>query len=564
MDQNEVSYTLGTGQEHRLAGDFNIHTGENAAFRINAMAHDADNYGARQKKLGIAPTYRWGIGTRDEFSVGLYHLEINGRPLYNHPWANANGRIVPVLPARNYYGLASDHLDTSATYATVSHVHRFDHQGELKTQLRHGRYERDLWASAIRFGTATPVTDRDQVNGATVLIRSPKARIGLSDTTQLSSDYSGKFNFGGTQHHLLAGVDFYQEDARRANNFTGIPPNSPAGTTDRPPTTVGTPNDGASIPDTRGAPPFDRFDARNIGVYAQDTWSITPTIKLVGGLRLDRFRASYDRNDGTTGDRSDSLWSPRVGALYQPNAFASYYVSFGTSYNTSGDTYQFAPNGPTGRAINTAPEKSRNFEVGGKWELFENRASLGVAAFYSEKFNERNTDPDTAATQELLSGKRHAAGMEFNLAGRFNPKWEVFFNHTWIPEARIDESNVPAMNCTPARVCTANNAQQKGDRPGLTPKHSGSLWTTYRVTPKLRVGGGLNYRGEQNPDGARHLTAASFVTGDVMAEYTVNDMWSLKLNVTNVTNKLYADSLYRGFYAPGAPRAVQLTAKAMF
>jgi outer membrane receptor for monomeric catechols len=95
-----------------------------------------------------------------------------------------------------------------------------------------------------------------------------------------------------------------------------------------------------------------------------------------------------------------------------------------------------------------------------------------VAAFYSEKYNERNTDPDTAAAQELLSGKRHAAGMEFNLAGRITPKWEVFFNHTWIPDAKIDQSNV-------VHAANGGGAQVQGDRPGLTPKHSGSVWSTY-------------------------------------------------------------------------------------
>ena len=39
-----------------------------------------------------------------------------------------------------------------------------------------------------------------------------------------------------------------------------------------------------------------------------------------------------------------------------------------------------------------------------------------------------------------------------------------------------------------------------------------------------------------------------------MAEYTFNERWSAKLNISNLTDKLYADALYRGFYAPGAPR----------
>ena len=82
--------------------------------------------------------------------------------------------------------------------------------------------------------------------------------------------------------------------------------------------------------------------------------------------------------------------------IFQPDELTSYYVSYGTSYNTSGDTYQFGnPGATTARTANTDPEKSRNIEVGGKFELFERRALLGVAAFYSQKYNERNTDPDT-------------------------------------------------------------------------------------------------------------------------------------------------------------------------
>lgn len=550
VNQHEIDYTLGTGKMNRLTGDFNFITGENAALRVNAMVHDADNWGASQRKKGIAPTYRWGIGTRDEFSVGLFHLDIDGRPNYNHPWIlSSDGTILPKLPAKNYYGLGNDHLDTNATYGTLSHVHRFDHEGQLKTTLRHGRYERDLLASAIGF--VSPTTEAT-LNDNTALRRTPKARIGVSDLTQLASDYSGTFEWGGRRHELLAGIDLYREEAERNNSAT-------AGLTPAPNTRVGSPNDGAVRPDTRATVPMNTFDAQDIGLYAQDTVSLSPTVKLVGGLRFDRFSADYRTAAGVeTSARTENLWSPRVGLLYQPSALESYYVSFGTSYNTSGDTYQFTPTPPANaRAANTPAEKSRNFEIGGKWELFERKALLGIAAFYSEKYNERNTDPDTAAQQELLSGKRHATGMEFNLAGRFTPAWEVFFNHTWIPSAKIDESNQPL-------GANGGGAQVEGDRPGLTPKHSGSLWTTYRVLPQVRLGFGLNYRSKQNPEGNRAVTADSFVTADAMAEYTFNERWSAKLNVTNLTDELYADGLYRGFYMPGAPRRVELTVKTMF
>lgn len=551
IDQHEVSYTLGTGQEHRITGDFNLKTGEDAALRLNAMVHNADKYGARQNKRGIAPTFAWGIGTRDEFSVSLYALDVKGRPNYNHPWISDNGKIVPTLPARNYYGLNSDHLNTSSQYLTLGHIHRFGDGGELQTRLRHGTYERDLLASTIGFATPRP-TALDQINDSTALTRGSKGRIGESTLTQLQSDYTNAFVWGGKKHDIITGIDFYNDDALRNSSY--------ANPTARPGTTVGTPNNGDSVADGRAPVAFNTFKAQNLGLYLQDTLSLNSTVKLIGGLRYDQFKASYRSATGAlTNEQSEGLWSPRIGALYQPNELSSYYVSYGTSYNTSGDTYQFGINlnDNTGRTARTPPEKSRNIEIGAKFELFEKRALLGVSAFYSEKFNERNTDPDVAAAQELLSGARHAAGMEFNLAGRFTTKWEIFVNHTWIPSAKIDKSNV-ALNAA------GTGAQVQGDRPALTPRHSGSVWSTYALMPKLRVGAGLTYRSSQNPEGARHMTAAGFATVDAMAEYSFDDKTSLKLSVTNLADKLYADTLYRGFYGPGAARSVQLTLKTRF
>ena len=560
MNQHEASVTLGSGNEKRVHGDFNWHTGQDAALRLNLMGHDADNWGARQRKVGIAPTFRWGIGTRNEFSVGLYHLDVDGRSSYNHPWFIRDGRIVPTLPARNFYGLDSDKQNSSSTFVTLGHTHRFADGGQLKTQLRHGRYERDLWASVIRFGTtAGERTTIDNWGPNTIITRSPKGRIGRSDLTQLQSDYSNSFDWGGRKHAVLAGVDFYYDDARRNNNFAG----PASGLT----TTVGQPNNGDWRADPRGAPAYNTFDARNIGVYVQDTVSLTDTLKLVAGLRFDHFKGSYDTVASTAANgsvtpgysfsKTESLWSPRVGLLWQPSETSSYYVSYGTSYNTSGDAYQFTPASPNQTLANTPAEKSRNLEIGGKWELFDQRLSVGTALFYSEKYNERNQDPDSAAQQFLLSGKRHAAGMEFNAAGRITPKWEMFWNHTWIPVAKISRSNQQL-------AASGGGAQVQGDRPGLTPRHSGSVWSTYRVFPKLRLGLGANYRSSQSPEGSRAVKAAGFVTFDAMAEYSFTEMTTLKLNVTNLTDKLYADTLYRGFYGPGQPRRVQLTLKHLF
>ena len=145
ITQHELNYTLGTGKEDRLTGEFNDKTGEESALRINSMVQEADNYGATSSKRGIAPTYR------------------------------------------------------------------FDQNSQITTRLRHGRYERDLWASAIRFGqTKGAATTINNLSPSTPITRSPKGRIGISDTTQFQNDYTGSFSALGKKHDLIAGVDYYQ------------------------------------------------------------------------------------------------------------------------------------------------------------------------------------------------------------------------------------------------------------------------------------------------------------------------------------------------------------------
>ena len=55
------------------------------------------------------------------------------------------------------------------------------------------------------------------------------------------------------------------------------------------------------------------------------------------------------------------------------------------------------------------------------------------------------------------------------------------------------------------------------------------------------------------------------ITGDLMAEYKVSEDFTVKANVSNVTNKRYADSLYaNGHYVPGAGRLIQVTGSLKF
>ena len=574
MNQNELAITLGNGDYARVTGDFNLKTGENAALRLNVMNTSAENWGNTIDKQGIAPTLRWGIGTADEFSAGLYHLQNDNGIHYGLPWLNpgASGSdwLWPTDP-KNYYGLASDYAAGGTTQGNFSHIHRFGgaSRGELRTALRIARYERDQRASAIRFCTqnndpSCPAeVTRDSFGAGTVLRRSGdtgvQAKIMDMDTRYLQSDYSGQFGWWGLKHSVQAGADAAHEEFENR----GLTATSPVLT--KPRTTVGTPNDGASVDEASRETAVNRtFDAKALGLYVQDLVQVAPAWKLLAGLRWDRLQGTY-RNiavvpgggnnpcavtPGTTLERSDSLWSRRFGVLYQPTPLQSYHLSYGTSFNTSGDTYQY----DAGTA-QTAPESSRNVELGAKIDSAGGDFTSRVALFHSTKYNERNRDSESVnACNYVLSGKRHAAGVELDLTGRLTPNWEVYGSYAFIPSATVDASS------------GAQGTDPVGKRPGLTPRHSGTIWTTWRVAPKWRVGAGLNARSGDKPAGLAAdspIRAPKYLTADAMAEYDAGPV-SVKLNITNLTDEHYADQLYRGHYVPGKPRTVQLTTALKF
>lgn len=567
MNSHEVSTTLGNHDYARITGDFNFKTSEESALRINAMRTKADNNGAGSSidKSGLAVAYRWGIGTANEFQASLYHLDNNNGINYGLPWARsrAGGNtgdnvILKGLDPSDYFGTHSDYSGGSANMFTLSHIHRFSSSSELKTTVRQGSFTRDQRASTVRFVSSTTPT-LAEITDSTALRRGNNVKVQDMETLIVQSDFSSKFAAGGFNHSLLAGVDYADE----GKEVFGLSAASRGKTN----TTYGNPGAVDSIDEgARTRTLTSSFSSRAWGVYVQDLVEVAPAWKLLAGLRYDEMKgdfSTFSNTGASTGVYSQKIseWSRRFGALYQPTPYHSFHASYGTSFNTSGDTYSYGNNNAQARerAANTPPESSENIEIGAKIDSQDGRFTTRLAVFRSTKKNERNTDPDSVSGDSyLLSGKRHATGFEIDLAGRLTEDWEVYASYMWLPVAKVDES------------ASASFGNRKGDRPGLTPKHSGTVWTTYRATPRLRVGGGVNFRSSQTAADVTVSAAnpiwevSGFHTIDLMAEYTVNQTFTVKANLTNVENKLYADSLYRNHYVPGAGRLFQVELVAKF
>src|SRR5690606_11758936 len=102
----------------------------------------------------------------------------------------------------------------------------------------------------------------------------------------------------------------------------------------------------------------------------------------------------------------------------------------------------------------------------------------------------------------------------------------------------------------------------EGDQLANTPRHSFSLWSTYKVTPKFTLGGGAyyvskTYGGNQGSNGSKgtdKVYMPSYWRFDAMAAYQVNKNLGLQLNVLNLTDREYysrTNGVHHADYGPG-------------
>ena len=533
-DQSEAQVTVGSHDYKRGTLDMNKVVGDNAAVRINAMKTNGGSFrdGVSTDRTGLAAAFSWGIGTRDEFNLSYMHMEYDDTPDMGVPWYKNRPLDVPV---NRFYGRASDYQRDNADIATASWIHRMDKDTSLTTVIRASKVERDLHASQPALGAL--------VNGAwsdaTVINRRNQWRGGEDQSYALQSDFVTKLEAAGFRHNIVAGAEYSQEDVQRWNWRNG-PATSTTNTivANDAGNTIGNPNPSTAIPagfNVLHKAAEQQFDGKNLSVYAQDTVELTRQWKVLGGARFDKFQAESPTT--TFAPVDFNVWSYRTGLIYQPLENHTYYASYGTSFNPSTEAYT------VNSAANVPPEKNRNIEIGGKWDLADGNLSLRTAIFRSEKTDERNTDLTSSAV--TLSGKRHTDGIEIEAAGRITQDWEIFASAAWF-RAEIDQAGIGA------------SQDAVGKRPGNTPAHAYSLWTTYKLNHGWKLGAGLEAVGARTPPDNYVNLAPSYVRWDAMASYD-QEKYYVKLNINNLFNTTYYESLYRGHVVAGTSRTAQLS-----
>jgi len=238
-------------------------------------------------------------------------------------------------------------------------------------------------------------------------------------------------------------------------------------------------------------------------------------------------------------DSLDKMFSYRGGLVFHPNPQQSYYFSYATAFNPSAEGLTLAANNQS-----TPPEKNEIFEIGSKFLLMGGALTLQGALFQIEKSNARTNDPILGV--QVLDGKQRSRGVEFSVAGRVLPGWNVFAGYTFL-DAKILKSN-------DVQTVEGVTYSLQGKVPQNVPKYTATLWSTYDFLDKWQIGGGPTYVGSRFANNSNVNEVPGYVRWDATVAYNVSERIQCRLNAQNFTNSHFIESVHPSHVVPGAGR----------
>ena len=573
--ENSTSATVSynSGEMKRVTGDLNRTIGDNAAFRIAVMAQDGGLMGRKvikNESQGIAPSVAFGLGTPTRVYLFSQHVRQDNTPdgglpsvgvpgFYN---ASASLRAAPLVNRENYYGLNSDYEKVDADMGTVKIEHELGAKATLTNTTRYGKSKMDRILTGINGLTAAGAQNTWTV------ARSRQSVLQENEILGNTTNVVAEVQAGSVKHTISTGLEVLSEEQYS-------PTRAGLGTVSAANLYAPNPNDTltAFAPVLAGA--YTQGKTRTAAVYFFDTIELSPQWQVNGGVRYEHYNTTTNSVAVSTAtsnptlpvgtlvpsrvEASDELASFKAGVLYKPVSNASVYAAFSNSQTPPGSA-NFSLSATAGNINNPNmdPQKTTNIEIGTKWDILREKLSLTAALYRTDNKNEISL-LDTASNTYSQLGKRRVEGIELGAVGQITDKWNI-------------TAGIATMDAKIKEGTTGNNAAGAATR--WSPDLSATLWTTYKFNDALTVGGGARYMSKQkrviDPSVDVSLqnvpSIPSYAVADAMLSYRVNKNVSLQLNVYNLFDKFYINTLNNSGarLGLGVERSAQLSANILF
>lgn len=596
----------GTADNKRLTFDTGVNLGETGAARINVLLSEggvAKRDVVDNQNISLAPSIAFGLGTSTRYYLLSQHVRQDNTPDGGIPGLGRAGYQVlpsyntttngvttttdnaatralaaainsaPAVDRTNFYGFTGDSEEVRADMVTFRIEHDLGNDTVIRNITRGGRTDMDRVLSGANSPTVSAATTTPSnaaylnPNNLAQWSFTP-SRQGFDRTDEIltnQTSFNSTVVTGNIEHSLTGGLELMYERQKSLNFAT-------AAATINGVSIPAVANPAASFynPDAgifRGDPypngTFTDGDTTTTALYLFDSMELNEQWLLSAGGRYESYETETDSSAITNNvitpaarlTADDNLLSWKVGAVYKPVSNGSIYASYATSQTPPGSA-NFVLSATANNQNNAAldPQETDNVELGTKWQLFDDRLTLTGALFRTENSKQASFDD---LGNPLQIGSTIVDGIEIAAVGQLTNFWQI-------------SAGITQMDLEVENQQTNTGVDTIGVR--WTPELSATLWTSYTIGD-FTVGGGARYFGDQD----RNITSStaptngiptipSYWTADAMAAYRVNDMFNLRVNLYNLTDEEYIETLNNGGnrVRMGQPRSVWFTGEYRF
>lgn len=320
---------------------------------------------------------------------------------------------------------------------------------------------------------------------------------------------------------------------------------------------------------------------KQLGLFAEDTWALSPDLALTVGLRFDDH------------DTFGTFWTPRAYLVWNANDNWTFKGGYSEGYKAprlerlTHGIYNVGGQGRTPLFGNPdlKPETSNNFELG---TYFNNDSNFdaNITAFYSQVKDKIVTGPiertcdakdskDKKACEDFMASvgtpwlmqpgdtgsrawsvrrptnaqKANIYGIETGLNWEFIPTWKFGLNYTWT-ETEIQDNALgnPPLNDTPKHIVNASLKWQADDNI--------QLWARGEYRSE-RARYAATYNNLSATEKGVYDALGDFKAYSLMhigSNFNVNDAWDIGVALYNIFDKNFIDyekvgSLYYNQYS---------------
>lgn len=553
-----AGWSIGDRNGYNLAADFTgpIDQEERLLYRLVAEYNDRDGFRHSSWDQGsyIAPSLSWHVSDSTMLSAALeYRKRENSYD--NNLLVAPNKDASLIADIRSRYQEVGDTAEETAYAGTVTLSHYFDHGGVLTVAARSVRGE----DYAQGFDNVGMLADN------VTLRRRAREQSNKRNYDYFDGNFSQMFNTGTVEHKLIVGATYGvdETDFERIRFF-----DCPAVATDPCNVNIYNPVLGRVMPlhtYPLATGPQKHRNTRNtsMGVYVSDLMTLSEKWKLNLGLRYadekqrtqDVFNPPYAVNR-----TSSTALLPTAGLLFNPTPQVTLYGSYATSYIPQAAGVQDAAGTPNP----FDPQEGRQFEVGAKAELLNNRLTTTLAVFDIEK---SNTVAAIACNAGVLGNCSQQVGAERSKGAEWELNYRVSSNFQLIGGIAYTDAYV-------SETHAAGNAPLVGARLTNSSLKSANLWARYDFHDgplnNLGIGAGLSYNSEvagslPTANDGRVLLLPAYAVSDLALYYRVADRYDMTLKLGNVFDKRYYEGVNsttnENGVVPGMPRNITFSVR---